>query len=583
MSKKISALPTYSDPLSSVAYAPVVIDGSTYKFDLNEIGSNVDGLDISPNSVTVVDGIETNKISSSSDPLNFIIEDKTKAQIATDAFRIANEITLLNNRELLVSVNTSNGTLTTSEDHGWKSGNIVFINASSYPSGFSADTRYYVRDVTSTTFKLSSTSGGSAIVPSTTGTNVIITSNNKIKRPGNLINGAGNYISSYDGGAGSQYGCGITIFGNNNTFSSLGANDANVNHADQRSFVFGSSNTVKGGFGDIFVFGYLQSVQGGYSNTFSSFGDEHLGGSSGGFFKGGFHSLMNSVGTTDLGSSGAATGSVGSGTALTGAGGICINISGSGAHGYWQGFETYQGHANKDKATHTGTLCFNSNQFLGPLSNGGTRTNELFTMLFPPRSYCVASTGVNTGTDTFTAAIALSNDTTVRVTATEAIPGGLSLDTTYYVVNSSGSTFKLSLTQGGAAVNITSTGTGIIHFIDPDGRTKWLRLFPNKIYNFEFNCIALLSSATTPTYAIMKRRASYYQAAVGVAPTLIGSIQTIGTDVGSNAGSIPAGWSLNITTATDGIHVSITVVNNDGSAREVHANCKVECIEINTQ
>ncbi len=41
------------------------------------------------------------------------------------------------------------------------------------------------------------------------------------------------------------------------------------------------------------------------------------------------------------------------------------------------------------------------------------------------------------------------------------LPGGLSANTDYYVVNVSGQTCKLSLTEGGAAVNITSAGTGL--------------------------------------------------------------------------------------------------------------------------
>lgn len=45
-----------------------------------------------------------------------------------------------------------------------------------------------------------------------------------------------------------------------------------------------------------------------------------------------------------------------------------------------------------------------------------------------------------------------------------ALPGGLSVDTDYYVVNASGSTSKLSLTAGGSAVDITDTGNGI-HFL----------------------------------------------------------------------------------------------------------------------
>jgi hypothetical protein len=45
-----------------------------------------------------------------------------------------------------------------------------------------------------------------------------------------------------------------------------------------------------------------------------------------------------------------------------------------------------------------------------------------------------------------------------------ALPAGLSTATDYYVRDVSGSTFKLSLTDGGVAVDVTGTGTGT-HFI----------------------------------------------------------------------------------------------------------------------
>jgi len=47
------------------------------------------------------------------------------------------------------------------------------------------------------------------------------------------------------------------------------------------------------------------------------------------------------------------------------------------------------------------------------------------------------------------------------------LPAGLSASTIYYVVNVAGATFKLSLTSGGAAVDITGIGSGT-HFIESD-------------------------------------------------------------------------------------------------------------------
>lgn len=55
----------------------------------------------------------------------------------------------------------------------------------------------------------------------------------------------------------------------------------------------------------------------------------------------------------------------------------------------------------------------------------------------------------------------LPDDQRVRVVAvpgTGTLPAGLSEDTTYWVVNSAADNFKLSATQGGAAIDITAVG-----------------------------------------------------------------------------------------------------------------------------
>ena len=67
------------------------------------------------------------------------------------------------------------------------------------------------------------------------------------------------------------------------------------------------------------------------------------------------------------------------------------------------------------------------------------------------------------GTDTLTCTIAhsLANGDRVRVKAhaNGAIPGGLSATVEYYVISASGAALQLSLTAGGAAVNLTDVGT----------------------------------------------------------------------------------------------------------------------------
>lgn len=70
---------------------------------------------------------------------------------------------------------------------------------------------------------------------------------------------------------------------------------------------------------------------------------------------------------------------------------------------------------------------------------------------------------VDTSTDTLTSAgHGLSNGDRVKVRSEGAVPAGLSEATTYYVVGATTNTLQLSLTSGGAAVNLTDAGYGTI-------------------------------------------------------------------------------------------------------------------------
>jgi len=53
-----------------------------------------------------------------------------------------------------------------------------------------------------------------------------------------------------------------------------------------------------------------------------------------------------------------------------------------------------------------------------------------------------------------------ANNTQIELFTTGTLPTGLSVNTTYYVVNSSVTTFNVSLTSGGAAINTTAAGSG---------------------------------------------------------------------------------------------------------------------------
>lgn len=69
---------------------------------------------------------------------------------------------------------------------------------------------------------------------------------------------------------------------------------------------------------------------------------------------------------------------------------------------------------------------------------------------------------VNTGTDTITiASHGFLESQAVRITSSGTIPGGLSLNQTYYILNATTNTFQLSATRESTQpINITSTGSG---------------------------------------------------------------------------------------------------------------------------
>lgn len=77
----------------------------------------------------------------------------------------------------------------------------------------------------------------------------------------------------------------------------------------------------------------------------------------------------------------------------------------------------------------------------------------------------------DSGTDYITFTTALPNGTTLEVFTTGTVPGGLSVDTRYYVINATGTTCQLALSNGGAAINISSAGTGTQTFALETGIT----------------------------------------------------------------------------------------------------------------
>lgn len=60
-----------------------------------------------------------------------------------------------------------------------------------------------------------------------------------------------------------------------------------------------------------------------------------------------------------------------------------------------------------------------------------------------------------------------NGDRVVLKQVASALPTGLSADTVYYVVSSATDTFQLSLTSGGAAINFTTNGAGVVYKLNP--------------------------------------------------------------------------------------------------------------------
>ena len=103
----------------------------------------------------------------------------------------------------------------------------------------------------------------------------------------------------------------------------------------------------------------------------------------------------------------------------------------------------------------------------------------------------------NAGTDKISFTTALANGATLQLFTTGTAPAGLSTGVTYYVVNSDTPTAscKLSLTLGGAAINITGTGTGTQTFALTTGMTA-------SVLNAEFQITYLSSNQYTITASV---------------------------------------------------------------------------------
>lgn len=91
----------------------------------------------------------------------------------------------------------------------------------------------------------------------------------------------------------------------------------------------------------------------------------------------------------------------------------------------------------------------------------------------------VVVSSIDTGTDEITvSAHTFTDGDVVKVDASTTMPGGLTRVKPYYIINSTATTFQLSLTSGGSAVDITSGGTGTIAVYSLENRPAVETLMP---------------------------------------------------------------------------------------------------------
>lgn len=99
---------------------------------------------------------------------------------------------------------------------------------------------------------------------------------------------------------------------------------------------------------------------------------------------------------------------------------------------------------------------------------------------------------VNTGTEYITFSTAIATGTPVKFTSTVSLPSPLVAGTVYYIVNPVAATAQLATTVGGAAINLTTTGSGTITIYTP-------ATFSTSSTLTNGTAIQIVSTGTVPT------------------------------------------------------------------------------------
>jgi hypothetical protein len=107
---------------------------------------------------------------------------------------------------------------------------------------------------------------------------------------------------------------------------------------------------------------------------------------------------------------------------------------------------------------------------------------------------------VNTGTDYLTFTTALAANTPVNLFTTGTFPAGLTGSFTYYVINQSGATCQLATVPGGAAIDITTAGTGTQTLCVANGITAAVLNGTHQITKLTANTYTFVASTAATAY-----------------------------------------------------------------------------------
>jgi hypothetical protein len=143
---------------------------------------------------------------------------------------------------------------------------------------------------------------------------------------------------------------------------------------------------------------------------------------------------------------------------------IALNSRGALTPRYVLGNSTFVGNLSADPRVASGDY-FGQRTEADPyvtLSNieGFNEVREFVSM--PDNNTVIGAFTVVAATDVFTlVAHGLTDGDRIRVSSATTLPAGLAAATDYWVRDAATDTFKVSATNGGAAVNVTDTGTGV--------------------------------------------------------------------------------------------------------------------------